>query len=153
MAYITPLILDFVNFRTPELRRSPESRDPDGATLDLWLKYEGMKKFRWRGRASMDAGRLAEALATIKDDGPVTLRLPYNWIPVARHPVLAEDAIGEHVVGALSELFEAAKQAGPLSTRTISIQIQQQALPHGSPGPQARSRRLYDIRTTNTGPA
>lgn len=78
---ITPLILTFTNFRTPELQRAPTKDDPDGATLELWLKYEGTKKYRWRGRASMDAGKLAEALAGIKDESQVILRLQSQIIP------------------------------------------------------------------------
>lgn len=114
---ITPLVLTFVNHRTPELRRAPERHDPDGATLELWLKYEGAKKYRWQGRASMDAGKLAEALAVIKDDSQVILRLPSGTIPCANHPTPPEEALGE---GYFHETLAAAHElAGLLSSECL----------------------------------
>lgn len=75
MTPLTPLVLTFTNRRTPELLREPLQDDPQGATLDLWLKYEDAKKYRWRGRAAMDDSRQVDALNSLKDDGAVVLRL------------------------------------------------------------------------------
>ena len=59
-----PLILNFANFRTPELGVRPQG-DSDVPRLIWWLKYEGMKN--WMARQGVDGcGQTVEARAGIK---------------------------------------------------------------------------------------